>query len=94
LSSGWDQTKRDRAESKIDEANDAEHPKSSMSAETNVERKGASVGAVGYYVALRPDVEVLQQLAQVVTEIIDAGSDAQGIAGVYNVGGGPNSAPR
>jgi hypothetical protein len=56
--------------------------------------KGASVGAVGYNLALRPDVEVLQQLAQVVTEIIDAGSDAQGIAGVYNVGGGPTSALR
>jgi hypothetical protein len=37
--------------SKIDEENDAKHAKFSISAETNVERKGASVGVVGYYVA-------------------------------------------
>jgi hypothetical protein len=48
--------RRDRAKSKIGEANDVEHAKSSISAETNVERKGASVGVIGYYVAAATQV--------------------------------------
>lgn len=45
--------------------------------------------------ALGDDLDELLEHLDVRPEaIIDAGSDAQGIAGVYNVGGGPTSAPR